>query len=220
LEHSGSALVVASSKGGCGKTTLSTCLAVNLAGLGYRVAAVDADRNQALATWYKTAGAPSLTCTSCISQDEIVGHVMAQTETHDVVLIDTAGFENQTAIFAMGAADMVLIPVMPDRNSVLEARKTARQLVSVSQIARRPIAYRCLLSRWNPRGLAERATLEDLEAMELQSLKQHLPELSAFKKATFGGELPRSGAIGLTIDRIIDELRGLGVIAKPTERAA
>ena len=55
---------------------------------------------------------------------------------------------NQTAVFAMGAADMVLIPVMADRNSVLEAGKTAKQVASVGQIARRPIPHRLLLSRW------------------------------------------------------------------------
>ena len=39
---------------------------------------------------------------------------------------------------------------MPDRNSVLEARKTARQAQSVSQIARRDIPCKLVLTRWNP----------------------------------------------------------------------
>jgi chromosome partitioning protein len=221
LADSGSILIVASSKGGVGKTTISICLAVNLGAAGYRAAGVDADRNQAFATWHKTADSPPLTCSSCVDHNEIVGHVMAEAEKHDAVIVDTAGFENQTAIFSMGAADLVLIPVMADRNSVLEAGKTARQVASVSQIARRSIPFRVILSRWNARGLAERATLEDLEAMGLPRLQQHLPDLSAFKKATFGGDVPRVGYIGLQIDRIIEELRGLGAIAaKPSREAA
>jgi chromosome partitioning protein len=204
----GSIIVVASSKGGVGKTSISITLAVNLADAGYQVAAVDADRNQALATWHKTA-TPDLPCSSCISHDEIVGHVMHQAEAADVVIVDTAGFENQTAVFAIGAADLVLIPVMADRNSVIEAGKTARQVVSVGQIARRSIPLRVILSRWNPRGIAERATLEDIEAMQLPRLLQHVPDLSAFKKATFGGDVPRREP---PIVRIIEELRGLGAI--------
>jgi chromosome partitioning protein len=209
LADSGSILVVASSKGGVGKTTISECLAVNLADAGYRVAGVDTDRNQAFATWHKLAEASPLTCTTCIDHNEIVGHVIETAEHADIVLVDTAGFENQTAVFAMGAADIVLIPVMSDRNSVLEAGKTAKQVVSVGQIARRSIPYRLLLSRWNPKGLAERATLEDIESMGLPRLQQHVPDLSVFKKATFGGEMPRRMP---AINRIIAELRELDAI--------
>jgi chromosome partitioning protein len=220
LANSGSILVIASSKGGVGKTTISICLAVNLSAAGYRVAGVDADRNQAFATWHKAADSPPLTCSSCVDHNEIVGHVLAEAEKNDVVIVDTAGFENQTAIFSMGTADLVLIPVMADRNSVLEAGKTARQVASVSQIARRPIPLRVVLSRWNTRGLAERATIEDLEAMALPSLRQCLPDLSAFQKVTFGGDVPRGGHIGLQIDRIIGELRDLGAISPEPSREA
>ena len=206
----GSIIVVASSKGGVGKSCLVTALSVNLAALGYRVAAVDADRNQAFSTWHRMAESPPLTCTSCIDHNEIVGHCMEVAENADVVVVDTAGFENQTAIFAIGAADMVLIPVMPDRNSVLEARKTARQVASVSKIARRDIPYRIVRNRWNPKGLAERATLEDLAATEMPTLVQHLGDLVAFQKYTFSGIMPKSGLVGLQIDRVIDELTGLG----------
>lgn len=221
MAGSGSILVVASSKGGVGKTTISICLAVKLALQGYRVAGVDADRNQAFAAWHKMAETALLACSSCVDHNEIVGHVMAKAEKNDVVVVDTAGFENQTAIFAMGAADMVLIPVMADRNSVLEAGKTARQVAGVSQIARRSIPFRAIMSRWNTRGLAERATLEDLEAMGLPRLQQHLPDLSVFQKATFGGEVPTGGYTGLQIAGIVEELKGLGAIpVRPSREAA
>ena len=144
-----------------------------------------------------------------------MGHTLAEAENADVVIVDTAGFENQTAIFSMGAADMVLIPIMADRNSVIEASKTAKQVASVSKIARRPIPLRILLSRWKPRGLAERATLEDLDAMRLPRLQHYLPDLSAFNKATFGGGVPVSGSAGQQIRRIIDELVTLEALRPP-----
>lgn len=217
----GSTIAVCSWKGGCGKTTLCTALAVNLAACRYRIAVIDADPNQAFATWHKIAEAPPLTVTSCIDHNEIVSHAAAQAETHDVTLIDTAGFANQTAVFAIGAADLVLIPAMPDRNSVLEARKTARQVDSVSKIARRDIPYRIVLSRWNPKGLSERAALEDIEGSNLPRLHWHLGDLSAYQKYTFSGSMPHSGTIGIQVDRLIKELVGLGAISpKPTVEAA
>ena len=186
----GSIIAICSWKGGCGKTTLCTALAVNLAAVRYRIAVIDADPNQAFATWHKIAEAPPLTVTSCIDHNEIVPHAAAQAENHDVTLIDTAGFANQTAVFAIGAADLVLIPAMPDRNSVLEARKTARQVDSVGQIARRPIPYRIVLSRWDPRGLSERAAVEDLEGSGLPRLNWYLSDLSAYQNTPSRGLCP------------------------------
>jgi len=217
----GSIIVVASSKGGASKTTVTTALAVNLAAVGYKVAVVDADRNAAFANWHKIAEAPPLTCTVCISHNEIVGHVISQSELHDVTIVDSAGFENQTATFAMGPADLVLIPCMPDRNSVIEAAKTAKQVESVSQIARRSIPYRVILSRWNPKGIAERATLEDLEGTGLPRLKQHLSDLVAFQKSTYSGDMPHTGYIGHQVGQIIEELVSLEAIGtKPSRRVA
>jgi chromosome partitioning protein len=216
----GSIIAICSWKGGCGKTTLCTALAVNLAAVRYRVAVIDADPNQAFATWHKIAEAPPLTVTSCIDHNDIVPHAAAQAESHDVTLIDTAGFANQTAVFAIGAADLVLIPAMPDRNSVLEARKTARQVDSVGQIARRPIPHRIVLSRWDPRGLSERAAIEDLESSGLTRLNWYLSDLSAYQKYTFSGVMPHTGIVAVQVRRLIEEIVGLGAIApKPAEKA-
>jgi chromosome partitioning protein len=217
----GSVICIANWKGGCGKSTLCTVLAVNLAAQGYRVSVIDSDPNQAFATWFRTAEAPPLTCSSCIDHNEIVARAYAEAEIHDVVLVDTAGFANQAAVFGIGAADLVLIPVMPDRNSVIEARKTAKQVESVGQIARRTIPYRVVLSRWTPKGLSERATTTDLEESNLPTLEQPVPNLTAFQKASFSGEMPRRGYIGYIASRLIDELRGLEAIpAKPTKELA
>ncbi len=208
----GSIIVVASWKGGGGKTNLCCVLAVNLAAQGYAVAVIDSDPNQAFAGWHRTAEAPPLTVTSCIDHNEIVAHAMAQAEGHDVTIVDTAGFANQAAVFGMGVADLVLIPCMPDRNSVIEARKTAKQVESISKIARRSIPYRVLLSRWNPRGLSEKATLEDLAEAGLASLPCYLSDLVAYQKATFSGVMPRAGLVGFQADRLIECLRGIEAI--------
>jgi chromosome partitioning protein len=201
---------IANSKGGSGKTTLCTALAVNLARNGYRVAVIDADTNGTFTTWHKTASCGSaLMATVCPDHNKIVAHAYRQAEASDICLIDCAGFSNQTSIFACGASDLVLIPVTPDRGSVIEAKRTAGQVESVAQIARREIPCMVVLSRWTPKGLIERATLSDLAAAELSYLPQHVPNLTAFAKSSFSGEMPSSGYIGLTIERLIDQIKGL-----------
>jgi chromosome partitioning protein len=208
----GSIITVATSKGGGGKTALTTCLAANLAALGYRVHVIDADRNEAFARWHRSYAGPPLGCSVEIVHTQIVGLARKLAETNDVVLIDTAGFENQTSMFGMATADMVLIPCMADRNSVVEAIRTARQADSLGQIAMRDIPYRVVLTRWHPGRLAERATLEDVAAAKLPVLRQHIGDLSDLAKLTFSGIVPLSGALATQIDHMIDELSGLSAI--------
>jgi len=215
----GSVIVVASSKGGCSKTTTVTALAVNLAAHGYKVAVCDSDPNQAFVRWYKTGEAPTLSVSTELDHNEIVGHLLRLEKKHDVVLCDTGGWSNQTQVFAMGAADLVLIPVMPDRNSVVEAVRTAQQVRSVSEIARRDIPYLVLMTRWNPKGISERAAVEDLDASRLPRLEQHIGDLVAFQKSSFSGVMPSKGYIGAVVTRVIDELKSLGAIG-PVEEAA
>jgi chromosome partitioning protein len=216
----GSVIVVASSKGGCSKTTTVTALAVNLATRSYKVAVCDSDPNQAFVRWYKTSEAPALSVSTEVDHNKIVGHLLRLGKKHDVVLCDTGGWSNQTQVFAMGAADMVLIPVMPDRNSVVEAVRTARQVQSVSEIARRDIPYRVLMTRWNPKGLSERAAIEDLDASKLPRLKHHIGDLVAFQKSSFSGVMPSKGYVGMVVTRVIDELRSLGAIGPVEEVVA
>jgi chromosome partitioning protein len=216
----GSVIVVASSKGGCSKTTTVTALAVNLATHGHKVAVCDSDPNQAFMRWYKTGEAPTLSVSTEVDHNEIVGHLLRLGKKHDVVLCDTGGWSNQTQVFAMGAADLVLIPVMPDRNSVVEAIRTAQQVRSVSEIARRDILYRVLMTRWNPKGISERAAIEDLDTSRLPRLENHIGDLVAFQKSSFSGVMPSKGYIGAVVTRVIGELQSLGAIGSVEEAVA
>jgi chromosome partitioning protein len=213
----GSIITIATSKGGGGKTALATCLAANLAALGYAVHVIDADRNEAFARWHRGYVGPQLICESEIDHTRIVGLARDRAGRNDVVLIDPAGFENQTSVFAMAASDLVLIPCMADRNSVVEAIRTARQADSLGQIARRDIPYRVVLTRWHPGRLAERATLDDLAAAKLPTLRQYVGDLADLAKLTFSGVVPLSGALATQIDRMIGELSDIQAI--PARRA-
>ena len=133
-------------------------------------------------------------------------------EEHDVVLVDTAGFENLTAASAIGMADFVLIPCMPDRGSVRETLRTAQQVASLSRAARRPIPYSVVLTRWKSKGLSERAALDSLEEAGLPILAQRLADLSDYSKLSFSGAVPLSGKVGMQADSLVAELVANGVI--------
>ena len=77
------------------------------------------------------------------------------------------------------------------------------------------------MSRWDPRGLSERAAIEDIEGSSLPRLTWYLSDLSAYQKYTFSGSMPHTGIVAIQVRRIIDEIVGLGAISpKPVVEAA
>src|SRR3954464_1870864 len=214
----GSIITLASAKGGCGKSTVAIVLAANLTALGYKVCVIDSDRNQSFASWHSNAyeGKP-FTVLSEVDHIKVVDLASEQAEAHDLVLVDTAGFENLTAASAIGMADYVLIPCMPDRGSVRETLRTAQQVDSLAKAARRAIPYSVLLTRWKERGLAERAALDNLREAGMPLLEAKFADLADFTKLSFSGSVPLSGKIGQQADKIIAELAGKGAI--PTKPA-
>jgi chromosome partitioning protein len=224
----GSIVTVAQSKGGAGKTTLVSALGPNLAAAGYRVAVVDSDRNQSFAGWHAQAyEGPVLTVATEVDHVRIVDVAGGLAEEHDVVLVDTAGFENLTAASAIGMADFVLIPCMPDRGSVRETLRTAQQVTSLSRAARRPIPHSVVLTRWKAKGLSERAALDSLSEAGLPILAQPLSDLTDYSKLSFSGAVPLAGKVGMQADGLVAELVAKGVIPSkgtsgpsPTRRAA
>src|SRR4051812_45590200 len=216
----GRIITVASGKGGTAKSSMTMVLSATLAAIGYRVAVIDADPNACFAQWHSIYEGMPMECTAEVRQDEIVDHAQAKAAEHDVVLIDTAGFGNTTAAFAAGTADYVLIPVMPDRASTVEAMRMIRQVGSFAKASRRDIPVAIVRSRWNPKGLVERAVLADLAASGAPVLDHFFSDLSDFGKLTLSGKVPMNGKVGLQTTKIIDELIDLGTVPKKPARKA
>lgn len=217
----GRIVTVASGKGGTSKSSINMVLSATLAAAGYRVAVIDADPNACFMQWYRLYEGEPFDCTPEVRQDEIVDHAQGKAASHDVVLIDTAGFGNTTAAFAAGTADFVLIPVMPDRSSAVEALRQLKQVRAFSKASHREIPAALIRSRWNPRGLVERAVVADLEASGAPLLDQYFSDLSDFGKLTLSGKVPLAGKVGMQATAIIKELVGQGAIpARPVRRAA
>jgi chromosome partitioning protein len=214
----GQILTVATSRGGAGKTVLSALLAANLAKLGYRVAVVDADPNQTFSTLVRSGyRGPKFDLLTETRHEEIVEVAQDQADAHHICLVDTAGFGNQTANFAMSMSDMVLIPCMPDRGSVVEANKTAKLVASFAKAGRREILFRVVRTRWVPTRIGPREALRDLEDLKLPVLTRYVPAMSRFDNMFFDGDVPTGGTAGFEVGRMIDELIELGAIPAQIE---
>jgi chromosome partitioning protein len=103
--------VLAATKGGVGKTTLSACLACWAAKQGHRVGLIDADPQASLSRWAQVRGnngldQPELLNVECAP--EALGHVAA--EGYDWLFVDTPPALVDDIQNAVEIADFVLVP--------------------------------------------------------------------------------------------------------------
>jgi chromosome partitioning protein len=126
--------------------------------------------------------------------------------------VDCPGFGSQVTVFAIGTADLVLIPSMTDEANVFEALRMRRIVESASRLTRRKIPSRTLLTRVKRAGVAEHSHRQ-LIALEAEPLESRLSDRSIFQEATFHGSSPvilePSGAAAREVAGLARELESL-----------
>lgn len=186
----GRVLVTATGKGGAGKTTSVACLAAYWQLAGKKVALFDLDANQTLTRWHGKGDVLSnMTLRSDTNEHAVIPIIAELAEEHDITLVDCAGFNNQSMIFAIGCADLVLIPVMTDEANVFEAGRMCKIVQSTGYLTKREIDARTLLCRVKRAVVATHARSE-LHALGARPLKNQLQDRVLFQEATFFGSAP------------------------------
>jgi chromosome partitioning protein len=186
----GKVLVTATGKGGAGKTTTVACLAAYWQLSGKSVALFDLDPNQTLKRWHDKGDILSKTTLRAeLNEHAVIPTIDELADKHDITLVDCAGFNNQSMIFAIGCADLVLIPVMADEANVFEAGRMSKIVESTAYLTKRPIDVRTLLCRVKRAVVAEHARSE-LNGLDCRPLKCQLNDRVLFQEATFYGSSP------------------------------
>jgi chromosome partitioning protein len=223
-QQPGKIVVAATSKGGAGKSTMVACLAIHWQDAGKRIALIDADPNETLSRWHGKRGPLSRSTLSTEHNEHaIIPAIRELAGTHDVVLVDCAGFGNQCMVFAIGAANLVLIPVMTDEANVFEAVRTRRLVESASVLINRPIIAHSVLSRVKRTAVAAHARAQ-LVSLETPPLEAQLNDRGLFQEATFHGSSPTalapSSPAARDVVRLAEEIESLLWVRVPKRAAA
>lgn len=112
---------------------------------------------------------------------------------HSVVLVDTAGFRNQTTIMACVTADIVLIPFKPAAEDVREALAMLdliNELNATPERKQAPIDTRLVMTMVTPGTLIARQVRKELEKGGYPILETDVMQRVAFPELSMRGLAP------------------------------
>lgn len=151
-------IVVASAKGGSGKTSIASALAVHAASEGQNVTLVDADPQQSVGMWWDRRGQPDNPALVTVHSERDLARAIGRLRVSDQdwAIVDSPPALLERVEAAVELADFVLIPARP---SILDAEAVA-PIVELCTEARRPFAF--VVSNADPRWKMLKGFIEAL----------------------------------------------------------
>lgn len=187
-------IVFASGKGGVGKSTLARSLAAHWLSIGQSPAVVDADPQGSIISLHDPDGVMGKVKVVADPEVETIQSTIDELAAcHSVVLVDTAGFRNQTTIMACVAADIVVIPFKPAAEDVREALAMLdliNELNATPERKRAPIDARLVMTMVTPGTLIARQVRKELEKGGYPILENDVMQRVAFPELSMRGLAP------------------------------
>ena len=186
-------IVFASSKGGVGKSTAALVLSHAFAVAGSSVTLIDADPNSPMESWRKLSDGEinNFTLKTNVTETNIIDEIDDASDKSQFVIVDLEGSANMAVSYAVGRANLVLIPLQGSQLDANEAAKVIRVIIQNEKAFGRTIPFVALLSRT---GFIKPRTAKHIEtqirAGGIDILSVEMTERDAFKAIfSFGGTL-------------------------------
>ncbi len=124
-------IVIASPKGGAGKSTTAVILGTELAHAGATVTFLDCDPNQSLTLWAERAPLPPrISLLSDVTETSIIKTIRNHDQDGSIVIVDLEGVASRPVSRAISQADLVITPM---RATTLDATIGVRALGLIAE---------------------------------------------------------------------------------------
>lgn len=207
-----SIITMATTKGGAGKTTVAQMIIGAVHNLGYSIGVVDTDENQTLSNWLSDNNNMAIEYRLVLDESKVAETAQKLSRKHDLVIIDTPGAQSQATIFAMGCADLVLIPLQLSKADVVQAQKTFDLVRSTANMTNRTIPSQLIFTDYTPKTKIAKKVRQKVKETGLPTLDTRLHHLVAYKELTFTGKVPKKGTAGAQGQLLVQELRDRGFL--------
>ena len=201
-------ITVATMKGGSGKSTVASCLAVHWHLQGRRPTIIDADPQRSiarLATRERALGGVSVMEDTTEDAWKTARRLSAAGAP---VIIDTPGFRSVTTLGCIAITDFLLVPVKPSPFDVDRMLDTLDVLLK----GERPV-FRCLLTQTTRDSVIARHVRSELTEVGLPLLRSEMMNRVAYPEAALWGATPslvdRAGPAARDIAAIVEEIDGI-----------
>ena len=168
-------------KGGVGKTTVTTNVAIGLAKRGLSVLLLDTDSQGSATEWFETREPDDLDITlqSLTSATDLQGKIMDFAELYDCVLIDGSPHVNELAVISIAASDLIILPATPSPYDIWATEKMVHQIEQAQELNPYIQAY-FLINRFSTVTLLSQEVAEALVQLGLPLLKSTLGSRVAY----------------------------------------
>ena len=181
-------ITVATMKGGSGKSTVASCLAVHWHLRGRRPTLVDADPQRSIMRLVSRERALGGVAVVEDATDEAANTARRIAAGGGLVIIDTPGFRSKTTLDCLAVADFVLVPVKPSPFDVDRMLDTLGILTSRAD-GRRP-QVRCVLTQTTRDSVIARHIRAELASAGLPVLNSEMVNRVAYPEAMLWGATP------------------------------
>lgn len=184
-------VVIASPKGGVGKSTCAVLLMTQAAQMGIEVTALDCDPNHSLSIWAEAGLPAGITMRSGVGASDVVRTIRAAEGNGKLVVVDLEGVASQLVSRAISQADLVLVPMQATH---LDAMVGGRALALVAEeeetLGRRIRSAVVLTKTSTVRSMIHRELEQQLGELSVDLVQPPLLARSAFAELfSFGGNL-------------------------------
>ena len=193
-------IVIASPKGGAGKSTTAVILGTEFAHAGAPVTMMDCDPNGSLTLWSERGTVPKgMAVLSGIKEGEIIRAIKSHDQDGRIVIVDLEGVASRLVSRAISQADLVVIPM---RATTLDATVGVRALELIAEEAEaldRDIPHAVAFTMTRAiQSKAHKGIMSSLRGQGVDIIEPDLMERAAFAALfEFGGglrDMPAQGS--------------------------